>query len=314
MRPPQEARIFLTGLLTVLLIFGAGRTAAAETKRLAGRSGDTYDLSAVTGPWDDTFITDDQPVADVEALIEATSKKGGRDDTLAEFADGGGTLQIRKDALREAALSYGARGGLAWRSRHIMSELQGKEDTLNRVFNFQSLLVKAPSGLLIEPPIITRADEAMLITDRGREAAVADRVFNISKEAKIVPAARRWEDYLVLDYETDGVDPPPKILWPESVAERRDWEVWIKAGWEQGVRQADEIFQQNLQRLVRDFNGMVRYRMLLAQGMVSEPFALHEDRGVTGDGMEMRVGDRAIRITGPSQFHVGAEQWQPADR
>ena len=39
-----------------------------------------------------------------------------------------------------------------------------------------------------------------------------------------------------------------------------------------------------------------------------------EDRGVTGGKDEMRVGDRALRITGPSEFLTGAELWKPADR
>jgi defect-in-organelle-trafficking protein DotC len=54
--------------------------------------------------------------------------------------------------------------------------------------------------------------------------------------------------------------------------------------------------------------------MLLAQGMISEPYAMHEDRGVTGDNNQMRVGDSALRITGPSKFLTKAELWKPADR
>ena len=59
---------------------------------------------------------------------------------------------------------------------------------------------------------------------------------------------------------------------------------------------------------------MVRYRTLLAEGKISQPYALQEDRGVTGGKNEMRVGDRALRITGPSQFLTGADLWKPADR
>ena len=74
------------------------------------------------------------------------------------------------------------------------------------------------------------------------------------------------------------------------------------------------MFQSNLNRLLSDFTGMVRYKMLLAKGLVSSPFALHEDRGVTGGGAEMRIGDRAIRITGPAQFNTSPESWRALDR
>ena len=88
----------------------------------------------------------------------------------------------------------------------------------------------------------------------------------------------------------------------------------MKKGWQEGYQQAEEIFQTDLDRLNTDFIGMVRYRMLLAQDMVSAPYALAEDRGITGGGNELRIGDRAVTITGPSQLKAGAGSWQPADR
>ncbi|HNQ92190.1 MAG TPA: type IV secretory system conjugative DNA transfer family protein, partial [Alphaproteobacteria bacterium] len=66
---------------------------------------------------------------------------------------------------------------------------------------------------------------------------------------------------------------------------------------------------------VADFDGMVRYRKLLAQGMVSPPFAQQIDRGVTGgDDGAMRIGDRAVVITGTPQLISGSQEWQPASR
>ena len=59
---------------------------------------------------------------------------------------------------------------------------------------------------------------------------------------------------------------------------------------------------------------MIRYRTLLAQGMVSQPYALQVDRGITGDGNEMRVGDRAVQITGVPELITGSDQWKPANR
>ncbi len=88
----------------------------------------------------------------------------------------------------------------------------------------------------------------------------------------------------------------------------------MKQGWREGYEQGEQIFQMQLAQLVADYSGMVRYRMLLAEGKISQPYALQEDRGVTGGRNEMRVGDRALRITGPSQFLTGSDLWKPADR
>lgn len=226
--------------------------------------------------------------------------------------EGGLPFNIRAEAIREAALSYGARGGLAWRTFHIRKEMNETADYLDKIFDFRQLLIPAPSGLLIEPPVISEAQNALLISAGGREAAVADTMYDIIANAKIVSAPRTWRIYLERDW--GKVTPPPDILRPKDAAERQQWIEWVREGWDVGSEQADAIFQDDLNELVADYQGMVRYRMLLTQGMVSPPYALQVDRGVTGGGNIMRVGDRAVRITGMPELITETELWQPANR
>ena len=221
-------------------------------------------------------------------------------------------LDIRKDAQREAALSYGARGGLAWRTYHIRQELDTRADYMDKVFDFRQLLIPAPSGLLIEPPIISEQLDAMIIDASGLEAAVADQVLNISRNARIVSAPRTWRAYLERSW--GEVTPPPDILRPNNKEERELWKAAVAEGWEAGVEQANEIFQTDLNKLTADYKGMVRYRMLLTQGMVSPPYALQKDRGVTGGGNEMRVGDRSVAITGLPELKTQYQEWLPVNR
>lgn len=221
-------------------------------------------------------------------------------------------FDIRAEAIKEAAISYGARAGLAWRTREIRKELETRARYLDKVYNFKTLLIPAPSGLLIEPPIITESINAMLIEGDGQQAAVSDKIYNIVNNAKITSTARTWRTYL--EREWGKVDPPPDILRPEDEKERALWVELTAKGWEEGIRQANEIFQDDLNVLMMDFQGMVRYRVLLAQGMISPPYALQVDRGVTGGGNEMRIGDRAVQITGVPELITGSDQWQPANR
>jgi len=229
-----------------------------------------------------------------------------------EIEDIGMPLDIRRDALKEAAISFGARGGLAWRSFHIRQELKNRASYLDKIYNFRELLIAAPSGLLIEPPIVSESLNAMLIDKGGREAAVSDRIYSIINNARIVSAPRSWRTYL--EREWGVVEPPPDILLPINDEEREIWIDLVEEGWEYGVEQANQIFQDDLSRLMADFQGMIRYRLLLAQGMISEPYALQVDRGVTGGGNEMRIGDRAVQITGLPELVPGSERWKPANR
>lgn len=247
------------------------------------------------------------PISELENIDGSTAPVKKDDDDK-----GGMPFDMRRDAMKEAALSYGARGGLAWRTYHIRNELETRATQLDKTFDFRQLLIPAPSGLLIEPPIISEAVNALLIEGSGQEAAVSDRVYEIIRNAQIVSAARSWRNYLERDW--GEVLPPPDILRPSTKEEREEWIAWVREGWQKGLEQADEIFTDDLNQLSADYNGMVRYRLLLAQGMVSPPNALQVDRGVTGTGNRMRVGDRAVQITGKPAFVSGAEKWQPANR
>ncbi|GJL85727.1 MAG: hypothetical protein DHS20C02_15020 [Micavibrio sp.] len=226
--------------------------------------------------------------------------------------DGGLPFDIREDALKEAALSFGVRGGLAMRTYEIRRELDQRATYLDSVFNFRQLLIPAPSGFLIEPPIISESVNAMLIDNGGQEAAASDRIYNIVKNAKITSTARTWSTYL--ERQWGDIEEPPDILRPEDDEEREIWSRQVSKGWEIGYEQANDIFEEDLNKLTADFQGMVRYRVLLAQGMISPPSALQVDRGVTGNGNIMRIGDRAVQITGVPELVTGYEQWQPANR
>ncbi len=249
-----------------------------------------------------------QDVLSLPELIEETANA----DPLEDLAEAIEPSQIRMDAIKQAALSYGARGGLAKRTEEIRTTLDKKEHILDQVYDFKRLLIPAPSGLLIEPPIISEGENATLIETGGQTAAVADKIYSINRNARIVSTPRNWRAYL--EREWGKIELPPQVLLPRTNEEKRVWVEYLTKGWEEGVKQADEIFQADLNKLVADYTGMIRYRKLLSMNIVSAPYALQVDRGVTGGGDEMRVGDRAVKITGPSQLKTEAYEWQPVSR
>jgi len=269
-------------------------------------------------PVDELLRQENLTKAEVDAASEAAIPK-----TLAELQEIPGykppkdqksemPFDIRKESLKEAALSYGARGGLAARSFEINKNIADRATYMDRVYDFRQLLIAAPSGFMIEPPIISESLKALLIEGDGQKAAVSDAIYKINENVKIVSAPRNWRQYLERTW--GPVEEPPEILRPKDEKERADWRENVKRGWLEGYEQADEVFAQDLNRLQSEFAGMVRYRQLLAQGMVSAPFAQQIDRGVTGEDATMRVGDRAVVITGVPQLITESQRWQPANR
>jgi defect-in-organelle-trafficking protein DotC len=310
MKGPSSFLTRMAGRLTAFLLIA---TALIPLVALADSSGGSNILSSAYNNLPGDLPATPQPAANEGPSPPPPAMKELQEQTTGEKVtpDSMG-LQIRADALREAALSYGARGGLASRTFEIQRRLAEYETSMSKAFDFSRLLVAAPSGLLIEPPVVSEAQRAVLVNAGGQAAAVADRIYRINRIARIVTAARNWRLYLERDW--GRVDPPPGILLPRDGDERDHWREWIKEGWAAGLTQAEETFEADLDRLTNDFVGMVRYRELLAQGMISSPYTLADDRGITGGGSEMRVGDRGVTITGQAALIPKSGAWTPAPR
>ena len=210
---------------------------------------------------------------------------------------------LRAQALRDTALSIGARGGLSWRTKKIHTILSNYEKNLDRIFNFYVLLVEES----VLPPVLIEARNALTIngTDLIR---IADRNYKIIHQAKFVTSPPNWREYLWKIFEQPEM--PDKSLLPKNKVEQDIWNKYIDQGWTEGVKQADLIFKENLNILTRDFNGMILYRKLLARQMVTPPFVSSIELGITGDRNNLTVNDRILKITAFPSLQTDGSQWK----
>ncbi len=210
---------------------------------------------------------------------------------------------IRVQGLRDTALSVGARGGLAWRAAQINSILLQHENMLYRLFNFNAMLLEKN----VLPPVLLEGRNTLSLggTDTIR---IADRTYQILSQAKFVTAAPNWRDYLWLSYTAP--ESPDRTLLPKNREERLIWKKYIEEGWRAGIQQAELIFKENIARLKRDYEGMIRYRTLLAQNMVSPPYVAQLDMGITGGGSDLTVNDRVLRITAFPTLQNNGQDWK----
>lgn len=215
----------------------------------------------------------------------------------------GGIGPIRSQALRDTALSVGARGGLAWQATHINKVLLHNERFLYRIFNFNSLLLDQN----VLPPVLTEARNTLSLGGNDT-IRIADRSYQILHQARFVTAAPIWRDYLWLSFSPP--ETPDKTLLPKNRAERALWEKYTQEGWTAGIQQAELIFKESIARLQRDFEGMIRYRTLLAQNMVSPPYVAEMNMGVTGGGSDLTAGDRLLRITAFPTLQNNSQGWK----
>lgn len=231
-----------------------------------------------------------------EALKRATElSREGEVEQSVEFA-------FRYRVQREAAIAYGAQIGYATRSEEVAKILDDAQATLDRVFNFQPLVI---DGKVI-PPVITRGD-GVFAQDQRRRARTTDVVYRIVAPARISSAPPHWRQYLYPVLATPRT--PPRALLPLDSHERDRWADWVRQGYGLGVRQADEVFDDGLARLRRDYAGMIRFKALVALGIVASPTLASGSRGVVIDGDEMRIDDVVWRITDDARF-AASDRWR----
>ncbi|MDR3492917.1 MAG: type IV secretion system DotC family protein [Gammaproteobacteria bacterium] len=211
--------------------------------------------------------------------------------------------QLRYKALEDTAMSLGAQGGLASASQQINVSLEKDRKHLDNIFNFNGMILS--HGVL--PPVLVQGNNSLNLDDPDT-IRVADKTFKIVEQAHFVTTPPNWRDYLWLNYEKPEL--PNKVLLPKTKQEHAVWSRAIALGWDRGTQQAYSIFQQNLARLKRDYQGMILYRKLLQEKMINAPYVSKTELGVTGDGNDMRVNDQVLRITEHPQLQTESNNWR----
>jgi len=206
-----------------------------------------------------------KPEMSKQELPERLKELHGITENIFYDKDEQGVKQIRHQTLKQAAFSWGVQEGLFWRYGNIVDSLDKQSLELHTVFSFNKFIV---DGKMLLPSII-KADRIFEQTanDTVRTVNVS---FTLDKPARLVPQTPTWRDYLIRSI--DEPQKPHDAIFPRTSEETMVWVENLNKGWEEGVSQADDIFEIDLRRLQRDIEGMYRFRKLLAMGIVTTSF------------------------------------------
>ncbi len=216
-----------------------------------------------------------------------------------------GPNKIREAALREMALTLGAQASLSYRAKEIDEELVKHTRYLDQIFDFNALVLEHN----VLPPVLLEGRNELNLADTNT-IRVSNRTYKVHKQARFITAVPNWREYLWMDYTAPEL--PHASLLPINREEQRVWADGIASGWEKGNEQANTILEESIARIKEDFNGMILYRKLLAMNMVSPPYVSQSDLGVTGDGDEIHIDDRVLRITALPALNTNAGEWHAA--
>lgn len=211
--------------------------------------------------------------------------------------------ELRRQAIVEIATALGSSGGLSHRMRERRIELDKEASSMDKTFDFTKVTID--NGVMA--PVLTEglSNYAQESDDQVR---IADKIYKIESPAKFVSVYPNWRGYLTFSFP--AYDTPSSAYLPKNDGEKQIWDEAVKKGWLTGVRQADRIVESSFNRLNRDYQGMMKYKILLAQGLITPTIIAKQNLGVTGGGKEMAINDQVFRISDHSALNPSQKDWK----
>jgi len=211
---------------------------------------------------------------------------------------------VRLRAMKNQGFILGSQAGLFWHGGRMQSLIEDESRSLDLIWDFSSLMLE--NGRVM-PPIIGDIRGSQEITPHKRVMISRDLI--LDRGARFVQYPPNWRKYLLSDaFDPANIDKVNPILFPEY-DEYDIWETAVLKGWEAGVKQANMIMNDNIQRLSHDYTGMIRYHILLSMGMITAPFISEKRINVSGSGKHMSIDKRIQTMTVKPMLNLNDKNW-----
>lgn len=211
----------------------------------------------------------------------------------------------RRQMLTEGGRTTGFRGGKAQRAWELRHDLELRAKQLDSTYDFRPLI--SSRGWL--PPVITEAVSVANITPD--QIRTASHVYEIIQPERFVSNPPTWRGWLMAGLSTIPPDAPEGGQIPENGVQRDIWQAAVNEGWAEGRQSADETLEANVNRLTRDYNGMLQYVLLRRQNLITAPVVTDRQQTVTGDSNKLTTGDRERRLENRAGFITDRSKWKP---
>ena len=139
--------------------------------------------------------------------------------------------------------------------------------------------------------------------ESGETATAAQTSYELLAPARYVSVAPTWREFLMADAFPEPEKPNPAVM-PKDDKERHIWREAVREAWSQGLAEADQLYADNISRMVRQYRGLMLYHLLTAQHLLSKVNTASAALGTktTDSGNKLHIGQKVYRITAPSAF------------
>jgi len=208
----------------------------------------------------------------------------------------------RFEMVRDGALMYASQCALKYYYQEINQSLLKNEALLNRVFNFQPLMLASD----VVPPVVIQSAKTVE-TINAEHLIIADRTFKIIRQGSFTTTPLSWKTYLIENIQAPPL--PEQSFLPRNSVEQEIWMRYVDQGWNAGKEQAFMMFQNNLSLIIEHYEGMITFHRLFQQGLMTAPIIQQIDNGITMGPHQMNINEKILAIAEQGFLDNHYERW-----
>jgi defect-in-organelle-trafficking protein DotC len=219
----------------------------------------------------------------------------------------------RLKVVSQAALTVGAQHGFNARLEQRKSEIRLRENILDKLFDFQTLMTLASSnqnGKYLIPAILSQTEGVKALSKDSKTISIAERSYEIVRPSRLSLRAPNWRGYLLYDKKME-TNLPNKLLLPKTPAERDSWKKSINKGWKTGEQMAEREMIRRLERMSQDYFGIMRNIRLTMEGKLRQTLVTYDYSATTGGGDKLSENNHTYRISSDASLGGDISSWEP---
>lgn len=201
---------------------------------------------------------------------------------------------IKLQAMHKYAKTVAIRAAMSSRLDEIAGDVSHHSRELDAIYNFSPLMIQQR----VVPPVITEARD-LYNQDGNLQIRLSDAIFNIEEQAYFSSTPPNWRTYLSFNNTGNAYEKLSYVTGDMKPSNKLEEEVWVdgtEEGWNLGLRQANVVLEQALNRLNRDYIGMVRFHEMVLQGKVTMPSISNYNLYDNNEGDRLILGEELLQI------------------
>lgn len=260
------------------------------TKVLAASVSGVLLMSAMTGSANAKLDYNDNINSPAE-LLQFQERMARASDKEKESLIAG---DIKMKAMYDYAKAIAIRAAMTSRIDNIESIIEKHSRELDAIYNFEPLMIQQR----VVPPVITEARD-LYNQSSNLQIRLSQALYNIERQAYFSSTAPNWREYLRFNNEGSAYGKFGYFAGDMQPKTKMEGEIWAEAtekGWELGARQANVILEQAMQKLNRDYTGMIRFHTMVLEGKLTMPSVSSYNLYDSNTGNRLIVGEELLEI------------------